>query len=282
MRAMRTKKSLVQGGGRGVSRRTAGRGCGRCGRPWPAGSARWWRTGVRRGTRSATVMPSASSWAALSGLLLSRSIRSAPTARSICAAARVVALVLAVPERQVRLVGVEAGVLQRVRVELGVEADAPALLAQVEQEAAGVGDPLDRLAQLGPAVAPLGPKTSPVRHSLCGRTRGASPPRRSARAPAASRRGRAARCSLPSVSPSKVKTSAVVRIRRRTAAARSPASGRRAPRSVRRPREGRAASWRRLRSIACRFNFPGEPYPRTVVASTIWMGRCAHGRAMAG
>ena len=67
----------------------------------------------------------------------------------------VVALVLAAPEREVGLVGVEAGVLQGVRVELGVEADAPALLAQVEQEPAGRGDPLDRLAQLRAAVAAL-------------------------------------------------------------------------------------------------------------------------------
>ena len=68
----------------------------------------------------------------------------------------VVALVLAVAEREVGLVGVEAGVLQGVGVELGVQADAPALLAEVEQEPAGRGDPLDRLAQLRAAVAALG------------------------------------------------------------------------------------------------------------------------------
>ena len=68
---------------------------------------------------------------------------------------QVVALVLAVAEREVRLVGVQARVLQRVGVELGVQADAAALLPQVEQEAAGVGDALDGFAQLRPAVAAL-------------------------------------------------------------------------------------------------------------------------------
>nr|WP_244524310.1 hypothetical protein [Geodermatophilus dictyosporus] len=67
----------------------------------------------------------------------------------------VVALVLAAAEGQVGLVGVEAGVLEGVGVELGVQADAAALLAQVQQDAAGVGDELGRLAQLRPAVAPL-------------------------------------------------------------------------------------------------------------------------------
>ena len=67
----------------------------------------------------------------------------------------VVALVLGVAEREVGLVGVQARVLQRVGVELGVEADAAALLSQVQQEPAGVGDALDGLAQLRAAVAPL-------------------------------------------------------------------------------------------------------------------------------
>ena len=70
----------------------------------------------------------------------------------------VVALVLAVPEREVGLVGVETSVLQRVGIELGVETDTAPLLTQVEQEAAGLGDPLDRLPQLRPAVAALGPE----------------------------------------------------------------------------------------------------------------------------
>ena len=48
------------------------------------------------------------------------------------------------------------GVLQGVRVQLGVQADPPALLPEVEQEAAGRGDALDGLAQLRSAVAALG------------------------------------------------------------------------------------------------------------------------------
>ena len=68
---------------------------------------------------------------------------------------QVAALVLVVTEREIRLVGVEAGVLQRIGVELGVQADASPLLPQVQQEAAGVGDALDGLAQLRPAVAAL-------------------------------------------------------------------------------------------------------------------------------
>ena len=80
---------------------------------------------------------------------------STPSASSIWAADGVVALVLVVAERQVGLVGVEPVVLQGVGVELVVEADAASLLAQVQQVAAGVGDPLHRLAQLRPAVAAL-------------------------------------------------------------------------------------------------------------------------------
>lgn len=48
---------------------------------------------------------------------------------------------------------VEALVLEGVGVELVVEADAAALLAEVEQDAAAVGDALDRLAQLRATVA---------------------------------------------------------------------------------------------------------------------------------
>ena len=70
----------------------------------------------------------------------------------------VAALVLAVAQREVRLVGVDPGVLQRVRLELRVEPDAAALLPQIEQVAAGVGDALDGLAQLRPAVAALAPE----------------------------------------------------------------------------------------------------------------------------
>jgi hypothetical protein len=68
-------------------------------------------------------------------------------------------LVLAVAERDVGLVRVEPGVLQRVRVELRVEPDPAALLPQVEQVSAGGGDALDGLAQLRPAVASAGCRT---------------------------------------------------------------------------------------------------------------------------
>jgi hypothetical protein len=67
----------------------------------------------------------------------------------------VVPLILAPSERQVRLVRVQPSLLQRVRVQLGVQADAAALLAQIEQEPPGVGDAFHRLAQLRPAVAAL-------------------------------------------------------------------------------------------------------------------------------
>ena len=57
------------------------------------------------------------------------------------------------PEREVRFIGVESCVLQRIRVELGVQPDAPSLLPEVQQVAARVGDPLDSFSQLRPAVA---------------------------------------------------------------------------------------------------------------------------------
>src|SRR4051794_17162085 len=58
-------------------------------------------------------------------------------------------------QREVRLVGVCPGVLQRVGRELRVEPDATAFLPQVEQVAAGSGNALDGLAQLRTAVTPL-------------------------------------------------------------------------------------------------------------------------------
>ena len=102
-----------------------------------------------------TVTPNRRSCSALSGLLLSRATRDTPSALQHLRGDDVAALVLAVAEREVRLVGVQPGVLQRVGVELGVQADAAPLLPQVEQEAAGLGDPLDGLAQLRAAVAAL-------------------------------------------------------------------------------------------------------------------------------
>ena len=52
-------------------------------------------------------MPCAVSWSALSGLLVSSAIRSHPERLQHLRGDGVVALVLAVPERDVRLVGVE-------------------------------------------------------------------------------------------------------------------------------------------------------------------------------
>src|SRR5581483_4408379 len=69
--------------------------------------------------------------------------------------AGVVALVGLVPEREIRVVGIQAAVLQRVRVELVIQSDAAAFLTQVQQIAAVLGDPLDRFAQLRPAIAAL-------------------------------------------------------------------------------------------------------------------------------
>jgi hypothetical protein len=65
----------------------------------------------------------------LSGLLLSRARRSSPRAPSICAATGVVAAVLAVAEREVGVVRVEAGVLEAVGVEVRIQTDPAVLLA---------------------------------------------------------------------------------------------------------------------------------------------------------
>ena len=70
----------------------------------------------------------------------------------------VAALVLVVTQREVRVVGVDPGVLQRIGLELRIEPDATALLPQVEEVAAALGDALDGLAELQPAVAPLAPE----------------------------------------------------------------------------------------------------------------------------
>ncbi len=70
----------------------------------------------------------------------------------------VAALVLVVAQGEVCVVGVDPGVLQRIGLELRIEPDAAALLPQVEEVAAGLGDALDGLAELQPAVAPLAPE----------------------------------------------------------------------------------------------------------------------------
>ena len=69
--------------------------------------------------------------------------------------AGVVAFVGPVAEREIRVVRVQATILQRVGVELLVQSDAPSLLAQVQHVPAAFGDPLDCFAQLRPAVASL-------------------------------------------------------------------------------------------------------------------------------
>src|SRR5579859_7222308 len=55
--------------------------------------------------------------------------------------AGVVALVGPVPERDVRVVGVQAAILQLVGVELVVQPDAAAFLTQVQEVPAVLGDP---------------------------------------------------------------------------------------------------------------------------------------------
>jgi hypothetical protein len=67
----------------------------------------------------------------------------------------VVALVGAATEREIRIVGIQTAILQRVGVEFVVQPDAAPLLTQVQYVAAVLGDPLDRFAQLRPAVASL-------------------------------------------------------------------------------------------------------------------------------
>src|ERR1700722_12626177 len=69
--------------------------------------------------------------------------------------AGVVALVGPVTEREIRVVRIQATVLQRVGVELFIQSDAAPLLTQVQHVPAVLRDPLDRFAQLRPAVASL-------------------------------------------------------------------------------------------------------------------------------
>ena len=121
----------------------------------------------------------------------------------------VVALVRGVAEGEVGLVGVEAGVLQRVGVELGVEPDAAALLPQVEQVAAA-----PRRSARPPRAAAGRSRSAGCRARRRSGTRCAAAP---AAVPSAcaGRGGRSpspsARCSRPSTSPSKVNTRAVGR-----------------------------------------------------------------------
>src|SRR5271163_1594754 len=69
--------------------------------------------------------------------------------------AGVVALVGPVTEREIRVVGIQATILQRVGVEFVIQSDAAPFLAQIQHVPAVFGDPLDRFAQLRSAVASL-------------------------------------------------------------------------------------------------------------------------------
>jgi hypothetical protein len=60
-----------------------------------------------------------------------------------------------VTEREVRVVRIQAAILQRVGVEFVIQSDAAPFLAQIQHVPAVLGDPLDRFAQLRPAVTSL-------------------------------------------------------------------------------------------------------------------------------
>ena len=128
----------------------------RC-RPRPAFAARYLPltdvTCSPVGTRRSTRMPAASSCAALSGLLREQVQPVDAEAEQHLGGDGVVALVLAEAQGEVGLVGVQSGFLQGVRVDLVVQPDATALLPQVQQVAADLADPRDRLLQLRTAVA---------------------------------------------------------------------------------------------------------------------------------
>ena len=155
---------------------------------------------------------------------------------------RVVALVVAEPEREVGLDGVEPAVLQRVGAHLVEQADAAPLLAQVEQHAAGSCVAMARSAT--PSWSRQSqrsePSASPVRHSECRRVTTSSRPSTS---PCT-----IAMCSLPSrlfqkatmrKRPKRVGRSA-------TATTFTQIGARRSPRSRGRPRpSGRRRSRRR-------------------------------------
>ena len=87
--------------------------------------AGWRACGAR--TRSTTLIPAASSPATLSGLLVSSRTSSIPSARSIAAAWRIVALVVGEAEPAVGVDRVEPAILQRIGAQLVGEADARAL-----------------------------------------------------------------------------------------------------------------------------------------------------------
>src|SRR6185437_10458414 len=69
--------------------------------------------------------------------------------------AGVISFVGPVAEREIRVVRVQAAILQCVGVEFFVQSDASSLLTQIQHVPAAFGDPLDCFAQLRPAVASL-------------------------------------------------------------------------------------------------------------------------------
>ena len=108
----------------------------------------------------------------MSGLLLSRATRVQPQGTQHLRFDRVVAAVLAVAEREVGVVRVAAAVLEAVGVELRIQTDPAALLAQVEQEPPDLRDaPGTASCSCGPQAHRSLPSTSPVKHSLWIRTR---------------------------------------------------------------------------------------------------------------
>ena len=155
------------------------------------------------GTRLATPMPAASSWPPCRGCWRAGRSRSDVEGREHLGGRGVVAVVLPEAEGDVGLVGVEAVVLQGVGVELVVEPDAAALLAQVEQEAADVGDP-----RPPPPAAAARSRTARCRARRRSGTRCAAGPAGRSGARARPRRQPSATCSRPSWSPSKVKSRA--------------------------------------------------------------------------
>ncbi|CAH0327660.1 hypothetical protein SRABI128_06328 [Microbacterium sp. Bi128] len=123
---------------------------------------------------------------------------------------RVVPLVFAVAQGQIRGVGVQADILQCVGVKLRIQADAAAFLAEVQQEAPLGGNPLHGLPQLRATIAPLAPEyVAGEALAVQPHQRSGTASRRAAPCSASSHSPRASsRCSLPSASPLKVSTSA--------------------------------------------------------------------------
>ena len=141
--------------------------------------------------RPLTLMPCLVRSSIFFGLLVISRIDLTFSAREHVRGDAVVALVVAEAERQVGVDGVEAVVLQPVRADLVDQADAAALLAQVEHDAlVHLADRSSEASSWSRQSQRSEPSTSPVRHSECTRTGTSSAPITS---PCTS-----ATCSLPS------------------------------------------------------------------------------------